>query len=99
MDSVPLLTVASTGSEKNGKRWVGATSSLGWMPSGAESVQETLIHGRQIHKLGLSGDDGLDTHEARTVSFVSFQELEPEWLGLPTHWLTQNMESDVSPSS
>ena len=99
MDSVPLLTVASTGSEKNGKRWVGVTSSLGWMPSGAESVQETLIYRRQIHKLGLSGDDGLDTHEAKTVSFVSFQELEPEWLGLPTHWLTQNTESDVSPSS
>lgn len=99
MDSVLLLTVASTGSEKNGKRWVGATSSLGWMPSGAESVQEILIYRRQIHKLGFSGDDGLDTHEAKTVSFVSFQELEPEWLGLPTQWLTQNTESDVSPSS
>lgn len=90
MDSVPLLTVASMESEKNGKRWVGATSSLGWMPSGAESVQETLIYRRQIHKLGLSGDDGLDTPEAKNSILCFFSGIRTRMV-----WFTYSLVDTV----
>lgn len=43
LDSVQLLTVGSTGKERNVKRWLGTISPLGQMLTGGESVHETLV--------------------------------------------------------